>query len=56
MDDDQTISVFAEGPAEDSNSRPAPRFGTLAGAAVPLDSVLFAMSDEEADDFVAGEW
>ena len=34
-----------------------PRFNTLKGKIPPIDdSLLFAMSDEEADDFIEGNW
>jgi antitoxin (DNA-binding transcriptional repressor) of toxin-antitoxin stability system len=38
-------------------SKPKPRFGTLEGLVGPIpDSSLFAMSDDEADDFLEGKW
>lgn len=34
-----------------------PQFGTLQGKVGPIDeSLLFAMSDKEADDFLGGNW
>ena len=34
-----------------------PQFGTLRGKIKPIDeSLLFAMSDKEADDFLEGKW
>lgn len=38
-------------------SKPKPRFGTLKGLIEPIpDSLLFAMSESEADDFLEGKW
>jgi len=38
-------------------SRKTPQFGTLRGKVKPIDeSLLFAMSDQEADDFLSGNW
>ncbi len=38
-------------------SNPEPEFGTLQGKVSSIDrSLLFAMSDEDADEFVDGHW
>ena len=38
-------------------SNPEPEFGTLRGKVSSIDpSLLFAMSDEDADEFVDGHW
>ena len=37
--------------------KPKPKFGTLRGKVAPVkESLLFAMSEQEADDFIEGRW
>lgn len=38
-------------------TKPRPRFGSLKGLVGPTaDAELFAMSDEESDEFLQGKW